>query len=64
MPTLSDLIDEVRTNLQGYTLRQDRITYLTSAITSAQTEIVVGSQSNLATGIIEIAPPVLLYTGA
>jgi hypothetical protein len=54
MPTLSDLIDEVRTNLQGYTLRQDRITYLTSAITSAQTEIVVGSQSNLAKGIIEI----------
>jgi hypothetical protein len=54
MPTLSDLIDEVRTNLQGYTLRQDRITYLTNAITSAQTEIVVGSQSNLAKGIIEI----------
>jgi hypothetical protein len=54
MPTLSDLIDEVRTNLQGYTLRQDRITYLTNAITSAQTEIVVGSQSNLAKGIVEI----------
>ena len=54
MPTLSDLIDEVRTNLQGYTLRQDRITYLTNAITSAQTEIVVGSQSNLAKGIIEV----------
>lgn len=54
MPTLSDLIDEVRTNLQGYTLRQDRITYLTNAITSAQTNIVVGSQSNLAKGIIEI----------
>jgi len=54
MATLSDLIDEVRTNLQGYTLRQDRITYLTSAITSAQTAIQVGSQSNLAKGIIEI----------
>lgn len=54
MPTLSDLIDEVRTNLQGYTLRQDRITYLTNAITSAQTQIQVGSQSNLAKGIIEI----------
>jgi hypothetical protein len=54
MPTLSDLIDEVRTNLQGYTLRQDRITYLTSAINSAQTEINVGSSSNLAKGIIEI----------
>jgi len=54
MPTLSDLIDEVRTNLQGYTLRQDRITYLTSAINSAQTEINVGSSSKLAKGIIEI----------
>jgi hypothetical protein len=54
MPTLSDLIDEVRTNLQGYTLRQDRITYLTDAITSAQIQIQVGSQSNLAKGIIEI----------
>ena len=54
MPTLSDLIDEVRTNLQGYTLRQDRITYLTNSITSAQTAIQVGSQSNLAKGIIEI----------
>lgn len=54
MPTLNDLIDEVRTNLQGYTLRQDRITYLTNAITSSQTQIEVGSQSNLAKGIIEI----------
>jgi hypothetical protein len=54
MPSLNDLIDEVRTNLQGYTLRQDRITYLTNAITSAQTAIQVGSQSNLAKGIIEI----------
>ena len=54
MPSLSDLIDEVRTNLQGYTLRQDRITYLTSAITSAQTAIAVGSSNNLAKGIIEI----------
>jgi hypothetical protein len=54
MPTLSDLIDEVRTNLQGYTLRQDRITYLTAPINSAQTAIPVGTQSNLGKGIIEI----------
>lgn len=54
MPSLSDLIDEVRTNLQGYTLRQDRITYLTNAITSAQTAIQVGSSNNLAKGIVEI----------
>ena len=54
MPTLSDLIDEVRINLQGYTLRQDRITYLTAPINSAQTAIPVGTQSNLGKGIIEI----------
>ena len=54
MATLGDLIDEVRTNLQGYTLRQDRITYLTNAITSSQTQVQVGSQSNLAKGIVEI----------
>jgi hypothetical protein len=54
MPTLSDLIDEVRINLQGYTLRQDRITYLTAPINSVQTSIPVGTQNNLGKGIIEI----------
>ena len=54
MPTLSDMIDEVRSSLAGYTLRQDRITYLDSAITSTATAMVIGSSSNLAKGIIEI----------
>ena len=54
MPTLSDMIDEVRSSLAGYTLRQDRITYLNSAITSTDTAMVIGSSSNLAKGIIEI----------
>lgn len=54
MPTLSDLIDEVKSNLQGYTLRQDRITYLNTAITSTGTSIVVGNSDSLAKGIIEI----------
>lgn len=54
MPTLGDLIDEVKSNLQGYTLRQDRITYLNSAITASDTAIVVGNSDNLAKGIIEI----------
>ena len=54
MPTLSDMIDEVRASLAGYTLRQDRITYLNSAITSTATAMVIGSSSNLAKGIIEI----------
>jgi hypothetical protein len=54
MPTLSDMIDEVRSSLAGYTLRQDRITYLNSAITSTATAVPIGSSSNLAKGIIEI----------
>jgi hypothetical protein len=54
MPTLSDMIDEVRSSLAGYTLRQDRITYLTSAITTTSTSMVIGSSSNLAKGVIEI----------
>ena len=54
MPTLNDMIDEVRSSLAGYTLRQDRITYLTSAITTTSTAMVIGSSSNLAKGVIEI----------
>lgn len=54
MPTLGELINEVKSNLQGYVLRQDRITYLTSGINSTATAITVGSSSNLAKGIIEI----------
>jgi len=56
MPTFNDLVDEVRANLQGYTLRQDRITYVTNpgGLTTTSTNITVGSQSNLAKGIIEI----------
>jgi hypothetical protein len=50
------MIDEVRTNLAGYTLRQDRITYLTNSggISNTATSITIGSQSNLAKGVIEI----------
>ena len=56
MPTLAEMIDEVRTNLAGYTLRQDRITYLTNSggISNTATSITIGSQSNLAKGVIEI----------
>ena len=56
MPTLDELVDEVKANLQGYALRQDRITYVANAagLTTTSTEITVGSASNLAKGIIEI----------
>jgi hypothetical protein len=56
MPTLDELVDEVKANLQGYALRQDRITYVKNpgGLTTTSTEIVVGSSSNLAKGTIEI----------
>lgn len=56
MPTLNEMVDEVRANLQGYALRQDRITYVADAagLTTTSTSITVGSASNLAKGIIEI----------
>lgn len=56
MPTLSEMIDEVRSNLQGYTLRQDRITYVANSggITTTSNQIQVGSADNLAKGTIEI----------
>ena len=56
MPTLNEMIDDVRGSLQGYTLRQDRITYVgnPSGINTTDTEITVGSSSNLAKGVIEI----------
>jgi hypothetical protein len=54
MATLNDMIAEVRSSLAGYTLRQDRISYLTSAINTTDTAIQIGSSSNLAKGIVEI----------
>ena len=56
MPTLNEMVDEVRANLQGYALRQDRITYVAnpSGLSTTSTDIIVGSASNLAKGTIEI----------
>jgi len=48
------MVDEVRSSLAGYTLRQDRISYLNSAITTTDTAIQIGSSNNLAKGIVEI----------
>lgn len=54
MATFNDMVNEVKTNLQGYTLKQDRLTYLNAAINSVATSMIVGSSSNLAKGPIEI----------
>jgi hypothetical protein len=56
MSTLNDMVSEIRSNLQGYTLRQDRISYVKNpaGLTTTSTAITLGSAANLAKGIIEI----------
>ena len=54
MPTLNEMIDEVRSSLAGYTLRQDRITYLTAAVNTTDLALSIGSSANLAKGVIEV----------
>lgn len=56
MPTFKDMVDEVRANLAGYTLKQDRITYVSNptGISSTDVSITIGSSNNLAKGVIEI----------
>ena len=54
MPTLNEMIDEVRSSLAGYTLRQDRISYLTAAINTTDLAMTIGSSANLAKGVIEV----------
>mgnify|MGYP003338291208 CR=1 FL=1 len=54
--TFAQMVDEVRSNLAGYTLRQDRITNLsnTGGINTSELAIKIGNSENLAKGIIEI----------
>lgn len=56
MPTFAQMVDEVRSNLAGYTLRQDRIANLANVggINTSQLDIKIGTADNLAKGIIEI----------
>ena len=52
--TLKNLIDDTQLNVQGFTYRQDRVTYLTQACTSGDLILSVGSTDNIGKGIIEI----------
>jgi len=60
MATLTDMINEVSMNLAGYTLTQDRSTYLKTAVTSttsssaSPTSLSLGSTDNVGKGIVEI----------
>ena len=58
--TLSDMINEVSMNLSGYTLTQDRSTYLRTAVTTttsssaSPTVLSLGSTENVGKGIVEV----------
>jgi hypothetical protein len=56
MPTLNEIIDEVKSKLIGYTMNQDKVTYVnnSSGITAVDTTIELGASNNFAKGIIEI----------
>jgi hypothetical protein len=56
MPTFSQMTSEVQSNLQGYSLRQDRITWVATAGGISATDLVIkiGSADNLAKGIVQI----------
>lgn len=58
MATLSSMIDEVSRKLSGFTLHQDRQTYLTEAVSATVSsnpiEIHVYSAENISNGLIEI----------
>lgn len=56
MPTLNEMVNEVKSKLIGYTMNQDRVTYVnnSSGITAADLTIQVGDSNNFAKGMIEI----------
>ena len=54
MATFGSMTDEVMRKLAGFTLRQDRQTHLTAAVSPTATTITIASTSNLSSGIIQI----------
>ena len=52
--TFSKLVDDALLNIQGFTYRQDRATYLTQSCTSSDLVLNVASTDNIGKGIIEI----------
>ena len=60
MATLTDMINEVRMNLAGYTFQQERSTYLKTAVTTTTSTsaspliLSLGSTESVGKGVIEI----------
>lgn len=63
MTTFSSLAEEVSRKLAGFTLRQDRQTHLTSAMTTTDTTISIDSANNISTGIIQIDSELIYISG-
>ena len=54
MTTFNELVEEVLINLEGFTLRQDRTTYLTAGINSTDLSIALANGENIGKGVVEI----------
>ena len=54
MTTFNELVEEVLINLEGFTLRQDRTTYLTAGINSTDLSIALANGENIGKGVIEV----------
>lgn len=54
MTTRNDLVEEIIGNLSGYSLRQDRSTHLTSALSASATTAIIASVENISKGLMEI----------
>jgi hypothetical protein len=52
--TYNDIVEEVLINLEGFTLRQDRTTYLTAGIDDNDLSIALASGDNIGKGVLEI----------
>lgn len=52
--TLGDLVEEVVSNIQGFTAAPDQMTYLAADCTSSDTTLYVNDASNISRGLIEI----------
>ena len=54
MTTFNEMVEEVLINLEGFTLRQDRTTYLTAAIDDNDLTLALASGDNIGKGLLEI----------
>lgn len=54
MTTFNEMVEEVLINLEGFTLRQDRTTYLTAAIDNNDLTLALASGDNIGKGLLEI----------